>query len=57
VAVGVVFIIWFGDKDDRPAGLCMSFLVTAASSVMVIAAAMFSRHLQNGLRLSAGSRG
>src|ERR1051326_5516942 len=27
VAGGVVFIIIFGDKDDRPAGFFMSFLV------------------------------
>src|SRR3954462_4928873 len=37
VAVGVVFIIMFGDKDDRPAGVFMSFLVTFASSVIAIA--------------------
>ena len=57
VAVGVVFIIMFGDKDDRPAGVFMSFLVTFVSSVIAIAAAMFARNLQNGLRRSEGSRG
>ena len=57
VAVGVVFIIIFGDKDDRPAGIFMSFLVTFASSVIAIAAAMFSRNLQNALKRSDGSRG
>src|SRR6478735_2852119 len=56
VAVGVVFIIIFGDKDDRPAGVFMSFLVTVASSVIATAAAMFARHLQNTLRRSEGSR-
>jgi hypothetical protein len=56
VAVGVVFIIMFGDKDDRPAGVFMSFLVTFASSVIAIAAAMFARKLQNSLRRSEGSR-
>jgi hypothetical protein len=50
VAVGVVFIIIFGDKDDRPAGVFMSFLVTFASIVIAIAAAMFARNLQNTLR-------
>ena len=57
VAVGAVFIIMFGDKDDRPAGVFMSFLFTIASSVIAIAAAMFARKLQNTLRLSEGSRG
>jgi hypothetical protein len=56
VAVGVVFIIMFGDKDDRPAGVFMSFLVTFASSVIATAAAMFGRNLQNALRRSEGSR-
>ena len=57
VAGGVVFIIMFGDKDDRPAGVFMSFLVTFASSVIATAAAMFARNLQNALRRSEGSRG
>lgn len=57
VAVGVVFIIMFGDKDDRPAGVFMSFLVTFASSVIATAAAMFARNLQNALRRSEGNRG
>jgi hypothetical protein len=57
VAVGVVFIIMFGDKDDRPAGVFMSFLVTFASSVVATAAAMFARNLQNTLGRSEGSRG
>ena len=57
VAVGVVFIIMFGDKDDRPAGVFMSFLVTFASSVIATAAAMFARNLKNALRRSEGSRG
>lgn len=49
VAGGVVFIILFGDKDDRPAGLFMSFLVTLAASVTAAAAAMFARKLQKAL--------
>lgn len=57
VAVGVVFIIMFGDKEDRPAGVFMSFLVTLASSVIATAAAMFARKLQNILRRSEGRRG
>jgi hypothetical protein len=50
VALGVVFIIMFGDKDDRPAGVFMSSLVTFASTVVAIAAAMLGRNLQNSLR-------
>lgn len=57
VAVGVVFIIMFGDKDDRPAGVFMSFLITFASSVIAIVAAMFARNLQNALSRPEGSRG
>ena len=56
VAVGVVFIIMFGDKDDRPAGFFMSLLVTLASSVIATAAAVFARNLQNTLRRSEGNR-
>ena len=56
VAGGVVFIIMFGDKDDRPAGLFMSFLVASASSVVAIAAARFARNLQKALRRSEGGR-
>jgi len=57
VAGAVVFILMFGDGEDRPAGLFMSFLVTFASSVIAIAAAMFSRNLQNALNRSEDSRG
>lgn len=57
VAGGVVFILMFGDKEDRPPGVFMSFLFTAASSVIAIAAAMFARKLQNALRRSGGGAG
>ena len=57
VGVGVIFIIMFGDKDDRPAGVFMSFLFTFAASVIATAAAMSARNLQNVLRRSEGSRG
>ncbi len=45
VAVGGVFILMFGDKDDRPAGVFMTFLFTIASSVIAIAAAMFAAEI------------
>jgi Protein of unknown function (DUF2975) len=57
VAVGVVFIIMFGDKDDRPAGLFMSFLVSFVASVIAVTAARFARNLQNALKRSEVSRG
>ncbi|ACB75547.1 conserved hypothetical protein [Opitutus terrae PB90-1] len=49
VAGGVVFILIFGDREDRPAGLFMSFLVAFAASVIGTAAATFGRHLQRAL--------
>lgn len=57
VAIGVIIIIAFGDKDDRPAGFFMSLLFTLASSGIAIAAEMFARNLQKTLRRSKGSRG
>jgi hypothetical protein len=57
VAGGVVFVLMFGDKEDRPAGVFMGFLVTVASSIIAIAAAMFARRLQNALRRSGGGVG
>lgn len=56
VAGGVVFILMFGDKDDRPAGIFMSLLITFASSVIAIAATMFARCLENSLKRSEVSR-
>jgi hypothetical protein len=56
IAGGVVFIILFGDKEDRPAGIFMSFLATSAASVIAIAAAMFARKLQGSLSRSEGGR-
>jgi hypothetical protein len=57
VAGGVVFILMFGDRDDRPAGIFMSLLVTLASSFIAIAATMFARNLQKALRRSEGREG
>lgn len=55
VVGGVVFILMFGDREDRPAGLFMSLLVILASSAMAAAAAMFARHVRKTLRGHAGS--
>lgn len=52
VAVGVVFIIMFGDKEDRPPGIFLSFLFLSASSAIAIVVAKFARTLQSALRQS-----
>jgi hypothetical protein len=57
VAGAVVIILMFGDGEDRPAGIFMSFLVTLGASGIAIAAAMFARHVQTTLRRSEGGPG
>jgi hypothetical protein len=57
VAGGVVFILRFGDPDDRPAGIFMSFLAASGASVIAFAAATGARHLQHALRRAERSRG
>jgi hypothetical protein len=57
VAGAVVFIIVFGDGEDRPAGVFMCLLATFALGVIAIGAAMVGRSLQSSLRHSEGSRG
>ncbi len=57
VAGGVVIIIMFGDKEERPAGLFMGLLAAFASSVIAATAAMFARKVENALRRSEGRRG
>jgi hypothetical protein len=56
VAGGVVFIILFGDRDDRPAGVFMSFLVTCIAVAIAVAAATFERNLRDALRQSVDNR-
>jgi hypothetical protein len=53
VAVGVIFILMFGDKEDRPAGVFMSILTTFASIAIATAAAMFERILQNAVDIKS----
>jgi hypothetical protein len=53
VAVGVIFILMLGDKEDRPQGVSMSVLVTFASIVIATAAAMFERILQNAVDIKS----
>jgi hypothetical protein len=56
VAGAVVFILVFGDGEDRPAGVFMCLLVTVAAGVITAVAAMFARKLQRTLNASQGSR-
>lgn len=53
VALGAVFIFLFGDKDDRPAGFFMCFLVISISTVVAIGAGLFAEKLKNNLGRSA----
>lgn len=47
VAGGVVIILLFGDPDDRPAGIFMSFLVASTAGLMATAAAIFARKIRS----------
>ena len=53
VAVSVIFIPMFGDKDDRPAGVFMRILITFPSIVIATAAAMFERIVQNAVEIKS----
>jgi hypothetical protein len=46
VGGGVLIILAFGDGEDRPAGIFMSFLAASVAGGIAIAAARFARHLQ-----------
>ena len=54
VAGAVIFIVMFGDGEDRLAGVFMCALVAFAASVIATAAAMFARNLQSALRRAEG---
>jgi hypothetical protein len=53
IAGGVIIILIFGDGEDRPAGIFMSFLAASAASAIAIGAAMFARRLQGALGRTA----
>lgn len=53
VAGAVIFIFVFGDKDERPAGFVMPFIVAFASVVVASAAAISERILQNAVDLKS----
>ena len=52
VAVGEIFIM-SGDSDDRAGGVFMGVLITFGSVVIVTAAAVFGRHLQNAVDIKS----
>lgn len=52
VAVSVIFMIG-GDREDRPGGLFMRFLVTFPSIIVATAAAISERILQNAVDLKS----
>ena len=54
VAGAVIFIIMFGDGEDRPAGIFMCVLVAFAASVIAIAAAVCAKNLLSAMRRAEG---
>jgi len=50
VAIGVGIILMFGDREDRPAGLFMAFLVGSLSGVIAAAPGFLARALQRRFR-------
>ncbi|HRE81234.1 MAG TPA: DUF2975 domain-containing protein [Opitutaceae bacterium] len=50
VAGALLFILLFGDGEDRPAGVFMSGVVVLLASLVVIATASLIRIVQTGLR-------
>lgn len=56
VAGAAVFILFMGDKEDRPAGFFMCLLVIVATSVVATAATFLARNLQNALKQSGAQR-
>lgn len=54
IAGGAVFILMFGDGEDRPAGVFMSLLAALGATGIAIVAAMAARNLQRALRRAAG---
>ena len=56
VAGGAIFIIAFGDKEDRPPGIFMSALAFLVASAIATTATMSARYVQRALRRSDGSQ-
>jgi hypothetical protein len=54
VAGAVIFILKFGDGEDRPAGIFMAVLVAFAATFIFIAATWGARSLLSALRRAEG---
>jgi hypothetical protein len=50
---GSVMFMPFGDPDDRPQGVTMRVVITFGSVVVVTAAAVFERLLQNAVDMKS----
>ena len=53
VVGAAVWILLFGDREDRPAGIFMSLLVTLGASVVAVVAALAARKLRSVLERAA----
>ncbi len=51
---GAIFILFNGDKDDRPPGLVMSLLAASVATGIALVAAKLARALQGALRRADG---
>jgi hypothetical protein len=49
VAGAVIFVLAFGDKQDRPAGFFLCLLVALGAALMATASAWWTRKLQSAL--------
>lgn len=54
VAGAMIFVLWFGDGEDRPAGVFMGLLVALSASAIAVGAALFARRLQAVARSAEG---
>jgi hypothetical protein len=54
VAGGAIFILVFGDREDRPPGIFMSVLAVLVASGIASAAAISARNLQRALSRAEG---
>jgi hypothetical protein len=54
VTGAVIFIIMFGEGEDRPGGIFMCLLAAVAASVIATAAVMFARSLQSAFMRAEG---
>ena len=53
VAAGEIFILVYGDKEDRPAGVFMGILITIGAIVIATMAAMCERIFKNAMEIKS----